>query len=174
MRINKKGNDKKKIIATILVLLLVSLVGTALYIAPSLMKKQEQTKRDQEQKKARQQSNTEKKQYIENKGATQSESPQTAPTSSDSIAISAEKTNTDTVTVYTKLYGFPGGVCELSVANGTKQYSKTVDIIYQPEYSTCAGFSIPFSALGSGLWQITLKATPSSGEPLTKTYQKEI
>lgn len=74
----------------------------------------------------------------------------------------------DSVTVSTKLYGYSDGSCLVEITNGTRQHSETAPIIFQPEYSTCAGFSIESSKLGAGTWSIKLTAI-SKGRSVVKT-----
>lgn len=96
------------------------------------------------------------------------------PSSPDTIDLSASKTDTSTVTIFTKLKNYASGNCELTVTNGTRTYSATAQILYQPEYSSCAGFSIPVSELDAGTWTIKLIATPTGGTPITKTISSEV
>ena len=77
------------------------------------------------------------------------------------IDISAKQEANGTVTVFTKLYGYSDGTCKLDVSNGTKSASQTAESMYQPEYASCAGFSVPIDPLGKGVW--TIKLSVSSG-----------
>lgn len=79
----------------------------------------------------------------------------------DSYLYSAE-----IVVVSTKLGTVPDGTCTLTVTNGEKQNTQTADVIYQPTYSMCAGFSVPISKLGSGTWNMALKVD-TRGRQLT-------
>lgn len=99
--------------------------------------------------------------------------PAPIPQDSNSVALSASQDG-DSVTILTKLRGFPSGVCDLAIANGNKTHSVSADVIYQPEFSSCAGFSIPVAKLGAGQWSITLKATPTGGSALTKSIPLEV
>jgi hypothetical protein len=78
-----------------------------------------------------------------------------SPTNKD-IELSGKQEADGTITVFTKLYGYTSGSCELKISNGGESYQQTAEIVYQPEYSSCAGFSIPISELGPGEWNITL------------------
>lgn len=113
-----------------------------------------------------------KKEFIEQDEATSSEPG--APPTSESINLSAQQDSTSTVTVLTKLQGFPDGECSLLIQNGSKSTTKTAPIIYQPEFSSCAGFSINKSELGSGIWNITLTAKTSSSDPVSKSIDFEV
>lgn len=90
------------------------------------------------------------------------------PTSSDSIDI-LPKQDAGTITITTKLRGYSAGTCHLEMTDGSSVISETADIIYQPEFSTCAGFSILKSRLHSGDWSITLHVTPTGGSEISKT-----
>lgn len=82
------------------------------------------------------------------------------------IDISREKSNI--VTISTKIQHISNGVCKLSVINKKSNILKTADIIYQPEFSTCAGFDIKHAELGNGTWKIKLELISNK-----KTYVKE-
>jgi hypothetical protein len=106
-----------------------------------------------------------KKSAIESKNtssAGDTESGNSSSSGDQSIQLSAKQDNQNTVTVFTKLYGITGGNCSLSITNGNNTYSDTADVIYQPEYSSCAGFSVPTSGLGMGAWSITLTVNSAS------------
>ena len=101
--------------------------------------------------------------------------PAPVPKSSSSIELSADR-NGDSATIIVKLkeQGYSQGKCSLTVVANGKKVAQNADIIYQPEYSTCAGFSIPVSSLGGGQWAISLSITPLNGNPMVKTLTKEI
>lgn len=84
-------------------------------------------------------------------------SSETPDASSGKVVITATQEG-DSVTVISKLYAFSSGTCALQVSNGGKTYTDTATIIYQPSYSTCAGFSIPVAELGKGTWNIKITA----------------
>jgi len=99
--------------------------------------------------------------------------PTPLPQDSDAITLSAAQEGSS-VNILTKLKGFSSGSCELLASNGTKTHTATADIIYQPEFSSCAGFSIPVAQLGAGSWSIVLNATPTGGSVITKTTSVEV
>ena len=113
-----------------------------------------------------------KKTYIENNNnkADDSSHP-TTPNPSSEISLSAKQEANGSVTVTTKLPSVSSGTCTLSEINGTKTSSQSAPIIYQPEFSTCAGFSIPQSTLGSGIWKIDLKLSGSSTASASTTIE---
>lgn len=96
--------------------------------------------------------------------------PVAKPTSTDSsatIELSAKQESNGSVTVLTKLYSAPDGSCTLAISNGAKTHTQTVDVIYQPDFSSCAGFSVARDQLGAGEW--TIKLTVASGATSEKT-----
>lgn len=114
--------------------------------------------------------------YIENtspeKGNTKNSSGVTVPVpdSPSTITLLANQQGSNVV-VTTKLngQGYSSGKCILTVSSNGKNTTQSADIIYQPEYSTCAGFSVPVSSVGAGSWSIALSATPQGGSEITKT-----
>lgn len=93
--------------------------------------------------------------------------------SSSSIEMTASQNGTS-VTIVTKLYSINDGNCTISISNGSKMYKATAEIIYQPAYSTCAGFSVPVSKLGSGSWNISLSTTTRSGVTSSTSQTLEV
>lgn len=117
--------------------------------------------------------NTEKKKdFIENTNQTGSPS-ETPPPSTTSLELSAKRETNNTVTVFTKLYGYSDGTCELTITNGGKTVSQRAEVIYQPEFASCAGFSVPIDPLGKGAWNIKLSVS-SSGNTQEKTISFEV
>lgn len=104
------------------------------------------------------------------------ESPQTTPTATPSdqtIELTPKQEPDNSVTVLTKLKGYASGQCDLVVVNGQKTVSQSAKVIYQSDFSSCAGFSVPSSQLGAGNWQITLKVT-SEGAVTSKTINYQV
>ena len=99
--------------------------------------------------------------------------PYTPPASSNNITLSASKTSANSVTVYTKLYGYSDGTCTLDISNGAQKTTQAAPVIFQSQYSTCAGFSVPVNPLGSGTWTITLSVL-SGGNTVTKSITYEV
>lgn len=48
------------------------------------------------------------------------------------------------------------GTCSLTLSNGQKTVTRTSDVMLNPSSSTCEGFDIPTSELGSGTWSIEI------------------
>lgn len=95
------------------------------------------------------------------------------PPTDSSISLSAQKSSNGTVTVSTSLGNVADGTCELTVTNGSKVTTQTADVIYQPQSSFCAGFSVPVSSVSTGHWILTLKLT-SGSTTASKTITAEI
>lgn len=80
----------------------------------------------------------------------------TPKANNDSVTITNSQTTTS-VTIFVKLLNVPAGSCELRITNGSKEYTSTAPVIYQPEFSSCAGFTVAKSNLnGPGAWNLTL------------------
>lgn len=95
------------------------------------------------------------------------------PTPTYNLSLNGEQDSNGSVTFKTKLPGVSSGNCYLKVTNGAKTIAKTAPIIYQSEFSTCGGFSIPISELGVGAWKANLVITGSnSGEANTSIEVK--
>ena len=92
---------------------------------------------------------------------------------SDNIRLITNRESDGSLTILTELTNYSDGICNLTITNGDQSYTDTVPIIYQPSFSTCAGFNITTDALGLGNWQISLVAT-SKGESNTKTVSMEV
>jgi cytoskeletal protein RodZ len=86
---------------------------------------------------------------------------------SSEIQLEVRQEADKSVTIISKLSNIGSGTCTLSITNGQRSVTKSAEVIYQPEYSTCAGFSIPLSELGGGLWNMKLSVS-YSGKILTK------
>jgi hypothetical protein len=96
-----------------------------------------------------------------------------ATTTSDKVMLSAHQEANGNVTVITKIYDSSASQCQLSVTNGSNMLQKQSQVIYQPEYSTCAGFSIQKSELSSGTWQISLTVS-GNGATINATTSVEV
>lgn len=112
-----------------------------------------------------------KQQLVEDEKASSSVTPTSAP--STSIELSAKEEINKTVTVFTKLPGYSDGTCTLVATNGNKSTSQSAPVMFQPEFSSCAGFSIPISSVGTGTWNLQLSVT-SKGATESKTIIFEV
>jgi len=93
------------------------------------------------------------------KGDSPATSPTPVPPSASSLTLTAKQETNGSVTIATKLPGISSGTCTLTASNGSKNVTKFAAVIFQPEFSTCAGFSIPLSDLGVGTWTINVDVT---------------
>lgn len=170
---NKSKNPKKIIIISTAILLVAAATVAGLeklhvidlYKANPAINSGPSKEQEQEQK---QSDDNVKQDFIENG----QESTPSQPTTPDAIELSAQK-ESSSVTVLTKLHGISNGTCTLTVTNNAKTNSQTADIIYQNEFSSCAGFSVPISSLGTGTWNILL-VTESNSNRLEKTLTFEV
>lgn len=100
----------------------------------------------------------------------ESTSNNSTPHPASSIDLSAKQEANNSVTVFSKLFNIGSGTCNLTVVNGNNSASQQAEVIYQSEFSTCAGFSIPIAGLGSGTWTITLSVSGNPVAPTTITF----
>lgn len=113
---------------------------------------------------------TKKEEFIEKEMQEKSSEPEKV--TDNDIFLGVEDQGENAV-ITTNLASVTAGTCKLVIKNGSQTYSETVDIIYAPEYSICAGFTVPKSKLGSGTWNIDLEVT-SGTQILTKTIQHNL
>lgn len=72
------------------------------------------------------------------------------------------------VVVQTKLQGSGWQQCELALSQNGTIITKTANVLFQPSFSTCEGFSIPASEFSSaGEWTIKLTVTNTDTTALT-------
>jgi len=175
MRNIKVQSSKKKklpIIISVVVLLILATLSALYLFKVFPFQSANKDGATSSQIKEEQKTNTDQKdQFLDNaKDNPTPTEPAKVPDSSDTITLTSSQDG-NSVTVLTKLsgQGYSSGTCELTVKANGKTNSQTADIIYQPEYSSCAGFTTPVDTLGKGVWEISLKVTPLNGTPLTKT-----
>ena len=117
--------------------------------------------------------NQTKQDLIEDTNTKDSESTDNATDNQANIIITTNQEQNGTLTVLTKLYGYSDGTCTLKVTNGSHTSSQTADIIFQPEYSSCAGFSVNIAQHGTGTWNVEL-TTITKGQSATKKLSVEV
>lgn len=110
------------------------------------------------------QNNEAKKDFIEN----QKDVSQDTSQNDKNIEISVVQ-ESDKVVVSTRLHGISNGICRLNIVSSGKQLSKEAQVLYQPQFSTCAGFTVPVSDIGKGVWEIEVVA-----EGVRNSTSKEI
>lgn len=178
MKITPQTNSKKRALLLGLIIFVLLAVGagaaywfktsndhTASDNGPTPAEQREMEKVNNDQKKAF----AEETKDVDNPGVVVP-----TPETPDTIELNASKSNPTTVTILTKLKNYAGGECSLTITNGSKTHAATAQILYQPEYSSCAGFSVPIAELGTGTWTIKLVATPTGGNSITKLITQEI
>jgi len=170
MEIKKPSGKKPLIITLIAVVVIAILAGGFLYYRQTLPSSPVE---DARQQKA--QENKEKQNFIETTkpDGTQKQTNSNDTSSSDTqISASTKSEANGTVTVITKLGAISSGSCALDVRNGDKHINKVAPVIYQEQYSSCAGFSITSSekaALGLGEWTIELSVVSNGKTHTSKT-----
>lgn len=164
--IQRKKPTAKRIIFIAALIALFALVGAIVaYTTHSwpFISSTPTTQSNQTSPEQRATDNSTKKDLIENNNTYNG----AAPAGGDNIELTATQGNKGSVTVLTKLHGYSDGSCTLKTTNGTASTTQIAPIIYQQEYSTCAGFSVNTTNLGSGTWTLLLTVT-SKGESTTK------
>lgn len=116
----------------------------------------------EEQKKEESKINADKKsELLDDKRNEQKKEPGDKPSKPDDnkpkndITLRASQ-NEKNVIVHSLIHGYSSGTCSLIATNGSKQVKQSAPILYQPQESTCEGFSINKNELGSGDWNIKL------------------
>ncbi len=172
-----KNSHKKrvqKIRRTILVCLLAAIsVGGYIYIAKpfnttpdttettktSTKKPQKTQKKATQTKKTKQ---TTEKPVAPSKTPPQYEGPN--PNTLDRLtgSITHASVNSGTLVIRTNIDQTISGECKLILSSPNKTITKTAPTINNPSSSSCQGFDIPVSELGSGNWQIKIIVTTSN------------
>lgn len=94
-------------------------------------------------------------------------------TTSDDISITTKRESNGGLTILTQLTNYSDGTCNLLIKNGVDEYTESAPVIFQPNYSTCEGFSVASNVVPSGTWEITLSVT-SKGITNKKTTSVEV
>ncbi len=94
------------------------------------------------------------------------ESPETpsTPTQPGSVELTAKQESDGTVTILTKLHDVASGTCDLVITNGSKTFTQSAQVIYQPSFSSCAGFSVNKEKLGAGQWSIKVSVSGNGSQ----------
>lgn len=176
MKIPKKVKYNKAIILAVIVLLLV--IGATLYYISNRSNQVNNTSDnthtpldqvDTQQKQEQAKIDADNKQrYLDQEKTETSDSPDQLPPTNESITLTA-KNEDELVVVTTNLDSVSSGTCTLTLTSNGKTLTKTASVIYTPEYSSCAGFSINKSELSGNSWLITLSVNTS-----TSTITKSI
>ncbi len=114
-----------------------------------------------------------KEQYVDSVTEEAPSVPDSSTASSAAINISASQKD-NSVVISTQITTIGDGSCTLSVTNGAAKYTDTADVIYQPSYSTCAGFTVPVAELGTGTWTISVSAKGLEGTTIEKSTNLKV
>ena len=120
---------------------------------------------------AQQQQNLDKKEAVINQPSPTDTAGSREP---ESLEISVAR-DSSSVIITSKLSHVAGGICKLEITNAPKSYIvESVPVIYNPEFSSCAGYDVPVEKLGSGTWKIRITVQTNSGSSLIKEYSYEV
>lgn len=179
MKHTKRKSNRKYLVITIVFIIVACLLGILAFSwlrnerSNNSNPKTETQVPSNEQKQSQIKDETTRKQhFIENTVDEAPDNPVQPSTNTD-IYLEARQDN-EHITVTTKLNNFPNGACTLSVRNGSVVRNYTAQILYQPEFSICTGFSIQKDDLGVGNWSLKLNATTDSGASFDKTISLKV
>lgn len=162
-----KVSHNRTIIKPVLLILVILLLAGAVLFRLEKSRKTDlvkmpgnntQTKQQKDQE-TKDNANT-KREYLDNSYNESRETQPGANVSSQSISLIANQEGSSVV-ILTRIQGVSSGNCKLVIANGSAHTSQSAKVIYQPEFSSCAGFSLPVSSVGVGSWDITLSVNDS-------------
>ncbi len=180
---NSRKNWQRRLTLVIILTILIVAAAFTIYFTTN---KQERGPR-QEDNNSRQdnpdytnntQSNSDtesKKDFLDNESKNNSQSTPSTPSQSQITVLQARKSSNDLI-ITTSLSSISSGVCNLTILrSGAPSIIKSAQIIYTPESSSCAGFSIPLSDIGNSQeLKITLSIkADNSTESISKTIDFE-
>lgn len=169
MKVTKKKHSQKKRLAIVIVAIILGLAaaGAGAYAIVSNSQNTPSNNTDSQSDNTPNDSpatedsaSQDKQDFLDAESNTDEEKP--SQEQSSSISLSA-RSQGNTVIVTTKLNGVPSGECNLTVTSGGESISRSADVIYNAEYSTCAGFTISKSDLPAGTWTLDLSVDQPSG-----------
>jgi len=171
-KINKIARNKTRL--TMVILLAIATIAIlALYLPALHIFHNKSDIKTIDQKNQEIYNNKNKKELIETNSKEPKKEQSTTPSAVFDIQVSTHIEASNDITVQTQLKNLSDGVCSLSVTNGTTTHTQTAVVIYQPLFSTCAGFNIPNNTLTPGTWEVTLSVT-SNGLTATKAISMEV
>lgn len=176
MKINNKNTSNRSLITIVVLVVATLVIGGSLWLYGQRQKSTDNhlTATPQQVDDEKKTDAAKKQDFIEDSGKGAVRSVTVTPSSDPSSVTLSPTQKEGAVIVSTQIKDFPDGTCTLDVLNGTKKMTYTADILYQPEYSICTGFSVPISDLGTGKWSLTLTAKSSSGVAATNTSYVEV
>lgn len=188
---NQKKNSSKKtlIIATVILLIIAISVGAYLLTSQD---NQSNTPKDSTPKSADQSKDTSKNSSkvdkktdgtTVDKGVAEHEKEKDIPPNYEGPDANASESLTGSInyagvidgklTIRTTInQALDSGSCEIGLTNGATTITRTSGIIPNPSSSSCEGFDIPTSELGSGNWEITIKITSGDKSGVLKGTAK--
>lgn len=108
------------------------------------------------------------KENVNNIKETLSDPSSNAPAPEGRVVISSISPSNGEMVVKTELYSGRWTQCKLVATQGASSITRVSDVIYQPDFSTCMGFSIAVSDFPSGgNWNFSLQTTRSDGTIIT-------
>lgn len=174
MNISQPHNDSKKRIALagIIFIIVVGISLAVWYLAThhatnTTPHQPERGPTAEEQKKSDKSDASQKQEFLDNEvkekdNKTTTEQKPDVPSSSD-ITLTA-RTDGNFVVVTTKLATVASGTCTLTITGGATPVTQQANIIYSPEYSSCAGFSVKKDVVNATSWNITLTVNTDSSK----------
>lgn len=159
------------IAAAVLVLGICEYTGLTHFIRQEAAPAQSNGPTPEQQKDQAQAEADEKKQAIEEPTPTTQTDSTTV--NNTALKLTTKQESNGTVTVFTNLGTIPDGTCTLTSTNGATTDTQTAQVLYQDQYSICAGFSVPVSKLGSGTWSLRLDVA-SKGTTVSQSASVEV
>lgn len=95
------------------------------------------------------------------------------PETSAALTLSAKQSGADVI-IKARMQSVADGTCALTASNGTSSVTRSADVIYAPDYSSCAGFSVAVAEIGPGKWSLKLTVTTLSGATASDTTTLEV
>lgn len=183
---NKQNKSSKKVIITLVLLLLVigTSVGAYIILNQNDSNSAQEDKKNGTEKDKNSNSNKNKNdEYNSNNNPVEHESEKEItpgyegenPNLNDSLTGSINYTGVagNNLIIRTTInQTISSGSCEISLTNGSTTVTRTSGIIPNPSSSSCEGFDIPTSELGSGNWEITIKITSNDKSGVLKGTAK--
>ena len=170
MNISKSHTSNKKRIV-LLVVALLAIAGIAFAAWYSITSSNDDSRQSErgptaeEQKQSDESDAAQKQEFLDNETKQGSEDTEQKPElpSSKDITLTA-RTDGNNVIITTKLATVPSGTCTLTITGGATPVTQQASVIYNTEYSTCAGFSVNKNAVNAPSWNIALSVDTGSGK----------
>lgn len=174
MQIKQKKSSKKIIILTILLAVIIFAGICFVYIYTKNNKDSNGVPNNSEQDLKKTASELDKNPNQQNAANDQKQNtvndnidkPTNSVSENISVTLSASNKNGDVYQIrYLIQQAINEGTCTLVLTKDSDTVTKTASVQFLSSYSTCQGFNIPTSELGSGKWQaiLTVKSGNSTG-----------